>query len=171
MALVGRIRHLLSMFFSRVMRISFARRCVLPIFPPAQMWLLRVTGGRFNITELLVPSLILEHVGAKSGIVRHTPLMCFPRPDGSYLIAGSNWGQPTHPAWTANLLANPGASITVRRRTVAVTAALLSGAEREAAWPVLEAQWPGYREYERIAGRKVRIFRLTLSAADRAGRL
>ena len=39
-------------------------------------------------------------------------------------------------------------------------ARLLAGAEREAAWTLLEAQFPGYRAYERAAGRSIRIFRL-----------
>ena len=58
------------------------------------------------------------------------------------------------------MLAHPEVEIVVARRRSAATAVLLSGAEREAAWPILEAQWPGYRDYERQAGREVRIFRL-----------
>jgi hypothetical protein len=49
-----------------------------------------------------------------------------------------------------------------QRRTV--RALLLEGAEREAAWPVLEAQWPGYRDYEQTAHREIRIFRLVPAA-------
>ena len=153
----------LRAFFSRTMRTPLARRLVLPVFPPVQMWLLRITGGRFNITDLLVPSLILHHTGARTGQLRETPLICWPQPDGSYLVAGSNWGKPGHPAWTANLLARPRARVRVRRRVIEVHAELLSGVERERAWPVLEAQWPGYRDYERVAGRQVRIFRLVPS--------
>jgi deazaflavin-dependent oxidoreductase (nitroreductase family) len=107
-----------------------------------------------------VPSLVLVTTGAKTGLRRETPLMCWPRPDGSYLVSGSNWGQAAHPAWTANLLAHPDAEIVVRGRRIPVHATLLAGAEREALWPLLEAQWPGYREYERRAGRELRIFRL-----------
>lgn len=155
-----RLRLLLAAFFSRTMRTWFGRRVVLPVFPTAQLWLLRATGGRFNITDLLVPSLVLHHTGARTGLPRQTPLMCWPRPDGSFLVAGSNWGLPAHPAWTANLLVHAQARIVFARRSIEVRAELLAGAERELAWPVLEAQWPDYRAYERDAGREVRIFRL-----------
>jgi deazaflavin-dependent oxidoreductase (nitroreductase family) len=127
---------------------------------PAQLWLYRLTRGRVQFSALLVPSLVLVTTGARSGLRRETPLMCWPRPDGSYLVCGSNWARPAHPAWTANLLAQPEAEIVVRRRRIPVVAQLLQGAERDAAWPVLEAQWPRYREYERQAGRPLRIFRL-----------
>lgn len=158
--LIARIRVVLAAFFSRLMRTRIAHRFFTPIIAPAQLWLYRTTRGRFQFSALLVPSLVLITTGAKSGKRRETPLMCFPRPDGSYLVAGSNWGRPTHPSWTANLLAHPDAEIVVSRRHTPVHAHLLAGPERDAAWPVLEAQWPSYREYERRAGRALRIFRL-----------
>jgi deazaflavin-dependent oxidoreductase (nitroreductase family) len=157
---IGRTRVLLAGVFSRVMRTRFARRLFLPYIAPAQLWLYRRTGGRFQLSALLVPSLVLVTTGAKSGLRRETPLMCLPRPDGSFLVGGSNWGQPQHPAWTANLLAHPDAQIVMSRRTVPVRARLLAGAERETAWTLLEAQFPGYREYETQANRRIRIFSL-----------
>jgi deazaflavin-dependent oxidoreductase (nitroreductase family) len=157
-ALLMRVRHLLAGFFSRLMRTRFAHRVFTPVIAPAQLWLYRVTGGRVQISSLIVPSLVTT--GAKSGLRRETPLMCWPQQDGSYLVSGSNWGREQHPAWTANLLAHPDAEIVVSRRHVPVHARLLDGAEREDVWPILEAQWPGYRNYERRAGREIRIFRL-----------
>jgi deazaflavin-dependent oxidoreductase (nitroreductase family) len=151
---------LLAAFFSRLMRTRFAQRVFTPLIAPVQMWLYRVTGGRVQFSAMLVPSLVLVTRGAKSGLRRETPLMCWPRPDGSYLVCGSNWGRPQHPAWTANLLARPDAEIVVSRRHIPVHALLLAGTERDTAWPVLEAQWPGYRQYEARAARELRIFRL-----------
>jgi deazaflavin-dependent oxidoreductase (nitroreductase family) len=159
--LVARVQHLLAAFYSRLMRTSFAHRVFTPYVAPLQMWLYRVTRGRVQLSSMIVPSLVLVTTGAKSGLRRETPLMCWPRADGSYLVSGSNWGRSHHPAWTANLLAHPDAEIVVSRRRIPVHATLLEGAEREALWPLLEAQWPGYREYERRAGRELRIFRLT----------
>lgn len=142
------------------------QRYFAPYFPGIQMWLYRLTGGKFQLSALLVPSLVLVHTGAKSGLKRETPLICWPQRDGSYFVAGSNWGQPHHPAWTTNVLANPQVDVVVSRRRFAATAVLLTGAEREAAWPILEAQWPRYRDYERQAGREVRIFRLVPEASS-----
>lgn len=157
---LARLRRLLAGLFSRLMRTRFAHRFLLPVIPPLQLRVYRWTRGRVNVSSLLVPSLILHTTGARSGLARATPLMCWPRPDGSYLVAGSNWGQAHHPAWTANLLAHPEAEIVFARRRRAVRGRLLDGSERVAAWPVLEAQFPGYREYERMSGREIRIFRL-----------
>ena len=159
-SLLARVRRLLAAFFSRLMRTSFAHRVFTPLIAPMHLRLYRLTRGRFHFSALLVPSLVLISTGAKSGLRRETPLMCWPRPDGSYLVCGSNWGRPEHPAWTSNLLANPDAHIVVSRHQVPVRAELLQGADRDAAWPVLEAQWPRYREYERRAERPLRIFRL-----------
>jgi deazaflavin-dependent oxidoreductase (nitroreductase family) len=157
---IARIRLVLAGFFSRLMRTSFAHRIFTPCIAPAQLWLYRLTGGRFQLSALLVPSLVLVTTGAKSGLRRETPLMCWPRPDGAYLVCGSNWGQPRHPSWTANLLAHPDVEIVVSRRAVPVRARLLADAERDACWPVLEKQWPDYQEYERQAGHPIRIFSL-----------
>jgi deazaflavin-dependent oxidoreductase (nitroreductase family) len=157
----ARTRLLVAALFSRLMRTGFAHRHFTPYLARTQMWLYRSTGRRFQLSALLLPSLVLVTTGAKSGLRREAPLVCLPRPDGSYLVSGSNWGLPQHPAWTANLLAHPDAEIIVRRRPVPVRARLLDGTEREAAWASLEAQFPGYREYERRAGRTVRIFQLT----------
>jgi deazaflavin-dependent oxidoreductase (nitroreductase family) len=159
-ALAARLRVLVAGFFSRLMRTRPMQRYFAPFFPGLQMRLYKWSGGRFQLSALLVPSLVLIHVGSRTGQRRETPLICWPQRDGSYLIAGSNWGQANHPAWTGNLLAHPQAEIVIARRHRQVEAELLVGAEREAAWPILEAQWPGYRDYERQAGREIRIFRL-----------
>lgn len=108
----------------------------------------------------MIPSLMLFTVGARSGLTRETPLMCFPRPDGTWFIAGSNFGYETHPAWTFNLLANPEASIHYRNELIPVTATLLTPRETEEVWPTLDEQWPGYRDYELTAKRGIRVFRL-----------
>jgi deazaflavin-dependent oxidoreductase (nitroreductase family) len=146
--------------FSRATRSAFAQRHLAPHLSRLQMWLYRRSGGRFQLSALLVPTLILISRGARTGLRRETPLMCWPLADGSFYVAGSNWGRPEHPAWTTNLIAHPEIEIIRHRRVCAGKAHLLDGAERDAAWPVLEAQWPGYRDYEKTADRPMRIFRL-----------
>jgi deazaflavin-dependent oxidoreductase (nitroreductase family) len=155
-----RLRPHVAGLFSGLMRTPVAHRFLLPVIPPLQLRLYRWTGGRFQLSALLMPSLVLTTTGAKTGQHRETPLACWPQRDGTWLIAGSNWGQAKHPAWTANLIKTPTAEIVIARRRLAVTAHLLSGDERLAAWPILEAQFPGYQQYERQAGREIRIFRL-----------
>jgi deazaflavin-dependent oxidoreductase (nitroreductase family) len=83
-------------------------------------------------------------------------------PDGSgnALVAGTNFAGPRHPDWTSNLLAHREAEITVHGRRLAVVAEPVGDHERDAVWQRIEAQWPGYRSYERESGRTVRLFRL-----------
>ena len=120
----------------------------------------RLSGGRFVLSALLVPSLVLTARGAKTGEQRTTPLATLPEDDGSFLVVGSNFGQPRHPAWTANLLAKPEASVTFQGRTIAVRAHLLEGEERAEAWPRLTQVWPVYDRYVELSGRDLRVFRL-----------
>ena len=142
-----------------VSRTAVFRRVGPAIMPPLEKgW--RALGARTPLSNLGVPSLVLHTTGAKSGLPRDTELMYCP--DGSeMLVTGSNFARDSHPAWTANLLKHPDAAVTVRRRRIDVRATLVPPGEREATWKKLEANWPGYRGYERTAGRELRIFRLT----------
>ena len=45
-------------------------------------------------------------------------------------------------------------------RRIPVRATLIGDDERDDVWALIEAQWPGYRGYERDSGRVVRLFRL-----------
>jgi len=137
------------------------RRFVVPLLPPIERFVGRISGGRTQLFAFLVPSLMLHTIGAKSGEPRDAPLMYTPDGKGRAIVAGTNWAGAKHPAWTANLLAHPDAEITVRGRRMAVRATLIPDAERDAAWARMEAQLPDYRSYERDSGRTARLFLLT----------
>jgi deazaflavin-dependent oxidoreductase (nitroreductase family) len=128
--------------------------------PPLERAIARLTGGRVQMSGLLVPSLVLHSVGAKSGLERDTTLMYCPEGE-RMLVTGSNFARDAHPAWTSNLLAHPNAAVSVRGRRIDVRAELVGDEEREEVWAYIERQWPGYRGYERASGRTLRIFRLT----------
>lgn len=131
------------------------------VLPPLETALTALTGGRVQLSALLVPSLVLFSTGARSGIPREVALMYTPDGHGRAIIAGTNFAGGRHPAWTANLRAHPEAQITVRGRRFLVRAGEVPDAERDATWALIERQWPGYRGYERESGRTVRLFRLT----------
>ena len=146
-------------FTAALMR-SPARHVLRPLITPLDRTLFRISGGRWKLSAPMIPSLMLFTTGAKSGLRRETPLMCFPQDDGSWFIGGSNFGLEKHPAWSANLIANPEAEVHYRRRLYPVTARLLTQSEADAQWPVLEQQWPHYRDYEKTANRDIRVFHL-----------
>lgn len=150
-----------------ISRTRWFRRVGPTIMPPFERFMSRVTGGRIQASGLLVPSLVLHTVGAKSGQPRDIELMYCPDTDARgrvYLVTGSNFAREAHPAWTSNLLAHPDAAISVRGRRIPVHAEPIGDEEREAVWATIERQWPGYRGYERASGRILRIFRLVPAA-------
>ena len=128
---------------------------------PVDRWIQRVTRGRLTVVGRHgLPALLLTTTGRRSGEPRTQPLLYAPDGDG-YVVVGSNWGQPHHPAWSANLLANPSATVTVNGTVTPVRATLATGPERERLWALLLAQWPAYETYRQRAGRDLRVFRLT----------
>jgi deazaflavin-dependent oxidoreductase (nitroreductase family) len=131
------------------------------IVPRLDRGLNKLTGGRFVISSLLVPSLVLTHTGAKTGQQRKTPLACMPDGDGVWYVVASNFGQEKHPAWSGNLIKNPAAQVTYEGKTYDVTAHLLTAEEKAEAWPRLTATWPTYDRYIELSGRDLRVFRLS----------
>ncbi|MEU3689419.1 nitroreductase family deazaflavin-dependent oxidoreductase [Streptomyces narbonensis] len=121
----------------------------------------RLTGGKVLLSARMLPGVILTARGARSGRPRVTPLACMPEPDGGWLLVGSNFGRPGHPAWTANLLAHPDAEVSWRGETIPVRAELLAGEARAAAWKSALEFWPPYATYQQRVEREIRLFRLT----------
>lgn len=130
------------------------------VMPPLDRAMTKLTGGRFVLSSLLVPSLVLTHTGAKTGQQRTTPLACMPDGPDAWYVVGSNFGQEKHPAWTANLLKNPAATVTFEGTVRQVSAHLLSAEEKAAVWPRLTKVWPTYDRYVEMSGREIRVFRL-----------
>ncbi|MGW7817211.1 nitroreductase family deazaflavin-dependent oxidoreductase [Streptomyces puniciscabiei] len=122
----------------------------------------RLTGGRYLLSTQMLPGLILTSTGARTGLPRRTPLACMPEGDGrTWLLVGSNFGRPGHPAWSHNLLAHPDAMISWKGRNIPITARLLTGQERADAWTALLEFWPPYATYQARVTREIRLFRIT----------
>lgn len=130
------------------------------LLPPFEVLVKGLSGGRVQVSSLLVHSLTLYTTGAKTGEIRATELMYTPDGFGNAIVAGTSFARERHPGWTYNLLANPEAEITTAGKRLTVHATVIPDSERDAAWTLVEAQWPGYRAYERDSGRVVRLFRL-----------
>ena len=118
----------------------------------------RLTRGRTLLDSAAQPMLMLLSTGAKTGQTRETPLGAVPLEEGRFLVVGSNFARDRHPAWTANLLANPKAEIVFRGKRTPVRARLLAGAEREARWQIAVAWYPLWTEYDAVTERELRLF-------------
>jgi deazaflavin-dependent oxidoreductase (nitroreductase family) len=118
--------------------------------------LYRGTGGRLGAR---VPGgkgrmLLLDHVGAKSGTLRTSPLLYIP--DGEDLVmVASKGGFPKHPAWFHNLRANPETYVQVGAERRRVRARVATAGERERLWGLAVAVWPGYDDYRARADREI----------------
>ncbi|MFI8220286.1 nitroreductase family deazaflavin-dependent oxidoreductase [Streptomyces sp. NPDC085932] len=131
------------------------------VFPALDRAVHRLTRGKVLLSAQLLPGVVLTSTGARSGLPRRTPLACMPEDGGrGWILVGSNFGRPGHPAWSHNLLAHPDAEISWKGRDIPVTARLLAGEERAAAWQAVLAFWPPYAAYQARVDREIRVFRL-----------
>jgi deazaflavin-dependent oxidoreductase (nitroreductase family) len=110
--------------------------------------------------------LLLDHVGARSGTLRTTPLLYVP--DGENLvIVASKGGFPKHPAWFHNLRANPVTYAQVGAERRRVRARPATAAERPRLWELAVAVWPGYEDYRARTDRKIPLVVLEPAPAPR----
>lgn len=132
------------------------------IVPQTDRFVYRATGGRWTMSGLYTPVLVLTTIGRKSGEPRTIPIATFRHGD-AFVIVGSNFGRPNHPAWSYNLLANPEATVGYRGKKFPVKARLASDEERADLWPKITSQLQNFERYPERSGRELRIFILERS--------
>ena len=111
-----------------------------------------VIGHRFPGAP---PTLLLTHVGAKSGQKRISPLT-YTRGDGDDLVlVASKGGYPKNPAWFHNLKAHPDTEVQVGREHRPVHARVATPEERERLWPRVIENYSGYAEYQKRTDRVI----------------
>ena len=117
----------------------------------------RLTGGRIgHRIPGLAPTLLLDHVGAKSGTPRTTPLLYVEDPPNVVIVA-SKGGFPKHPAWFHNLRANPDTTVQVGSERRAVRARVAEGEERARLWALMVSVYSGYEGYRRRTEREIPV--------------
>jgi len=115
----------------------------------------RATGGLVGHRFPGAPSmLLLDHVGARSGVERTTPLVYVEDGDALVLVA-SKGGYPKNPAWFHNLRAHPDATVQVGSQRRAVRARVASPSERARLWPKAVAVYGGYAGYQERTDREI----------------
>lgn len=120
----------------------------------------RANGGKIEGRGSLV---LLTIKGAKTGKAYIIPLMYVP--DGERILAvASKGGNPKHPDWYLNLLANPDVTVEVGDEKFDAVARVLTGQEREEAYAKAEKVFPPYAEYKTKTTREIPVFALERSA-------
>ena len=132
-----------------------------------QLWPVyrRVMGGHtvaYRLTGGLIghrfpgapPSLLLDHVGAKSGTKRTSPLT-YLRDGDDFVIVASKGGHPSNPGWFYNLRANPDTTIQVGSKRRPVHARVATPEERTRLWPKVVEVYGGYAGYQKRTDREI----------------
>jgi deazaflavin-dependent oxidoreductase (nitroreductase family) len=129
----------------------------------------RWSGGRLLGRLAGLPVLLLETVGRRSGARRETALTYLPwrEPGGeegeaptgrdAFVVVASVLGEPRHPAWYLNLVADPRAAVTIGRKRIAVTARDAEGEERERIWAELLEHSPDYADVAKRTTRHIPV--------------
>jgi deazaflavin-dependent oxidoreductase (nitroreductase family) len=121
-----------------------------------------VTGTTLRDTGL--PVVIVTNRGAKTGVVRKTPLMRVEH-DGRYAAVGSKGGAPQNPVWVYNLRQNPQVVVQDGQRSWEMTAREVTGEERAAWWERAVAAYPPYADYQVKTNRLIPVFVLESTGA------
>ena len=115
----------------------------------------RLTGGLIGHRIPGGPSmLLLDHMGAKSGKRRTSPLL-YVRDGDNLVIVASKGGHPRHPGWFHNLRVHPDTTVQVGSRRRPVRARVATAAERKRLWPKAVAAYSGYRGYQARTDREI----------------
>ena len=129
----------------------------------AQVAVFRATNGRVGNTWRVgagwrkpVPTLLLDHVGRRSGTRYTTPLL-YLRDGADLVVVASQGGLPKNPQWYSNLVAHPDTEVHLpgeRRRVRARTA---TPEERAALWPRLVDLYADFEKYARWTDREIPV--------------
>jgi deazaflavin-dependent oxidoreductase (nitroreductase family) len=116
----------------------------------------RASGGLIgHRVPFAPPTLLLTHIGAKSGEKRISPLT-YTKGDGDDLVlVASKGGYPKNPAWFHNLKANPDTTVQVGREQRPVHARVATPEERQRLWPRVIDNYSGYADYQQRTEREI----------------
>jgi deazaflavin-dependent oxidoreductase (nitroreductase family) len=117
----------------------------------------RSSGGRKGNTIVGRPVFLLDVVGRSTGERRPVMLIHVPRGDDLVVVASAG-GSDTTPNWYRNLMAAGGADVQVGADRWSVAARELEdGPERDEAWSLAAAVYPGFDSYQRFTDRQIPV--------------
>ena len=126
-------------------------------FTQGHVAIFRATGGKIGShVPGGGPMLLLNHVGAKSGKRRTTPLQYFPDGEDIVLIA-SKGGARKNPGWYHNLKANPVTTVELKGEQRRVQVHEASPPERAELWPKIVEMYDDYAVYQTRTDREIPV--------------
>ena len=123
----------------------------------------RVSRGRFGGNLRIgagfrkpAPTLLLDHLGRKSGKRFTTPLL-YMNDGPNVIVVASAAGRDENPQWYRNVLINPEIHITVGAKRRAVTARQADADERARLWPRLIDTYADFESYQSWTDREIPV--------------
>jgi len=142
---------------ARIARSALGIRIIRKVGPHIDPTLIRLTGGRLS-SVIPFPALLLSHTGARSGVVRTTPLVYF-TDAGRVIVIASNFGALRNPAWYHNIKANPEVTLVGRGFRGSFLAEEVVGPERERLFQLAAGASSPYGHYQQsAAARRIAVF-------------
>jgi F420H(2)-dependent quinone reductase len=114
------------------------------------------SGGTAGLTLQGKPVVVVTMRGRKSGNVRKAALMRVEH-DGAYAIVASKGGDPNHPGWYHNIVADPDVTLQDGTDVQHMRAREVEGAERDEWWARAVEAWPDYATYQRKTDRTIPV--------------
>ena len=124
----------------------------------------RSNGGRVGGNFEGRPVLLLGTTGARTGLPRLNPLMYLADGD-RWLVFATKGGNPKHPDWYHNLVANPAVTIEVGTETIQAHAEVIAGEERDRLYAIQAERYPQFGEYERRTSRIIPVIAISRAEA------
>ena len=115
------------------------------------------SDGQKDATLRGMPIVLLTSVGAKTGLLRKSPLMRVEH-DGRYAIVASHGGAPKHPVWYHNVVAHPHVELQDGATKRDYLAREVEGEERDLWWQRAVAAYPDYANYALKTDRAIPVF-------------
>ena len=136
---------------------------VIKYMAKAQVKVFRLTKGRIGSKWRIgagfrkpVPTLLLDHVGRKSGTQFTTPLL-YLRDGDDVVIVASQGGLPKNPQWYPNLVAHPDTQVQIKAEVRPVRARTATPEERDRLWPMLVDLYADFDVYRQCTDREIPV--------------
>ena len=104
--------------------------------------------------------LLLTTTGAKTGLLRTTPLVCQVGEDAVLYVFASKAGAPRHPDWYHNLAANPRVEVEYGTERFDAIATPISGTKRDDVFGRQMEALPIFAEYQSKTDRVIPVVEL-----------
>ena len=149
--------------FLRFAGTTLGGRIFVNFLTPVDRWLLRQTAGKYSLSGLGAPTLLLTTRGRKTGRPRSSPLLYLQDQHAreTLYVVASKGGDPNYPDWYLNLQQHPVAEILAPTLRGTIHSQDLEEPARSMVWQRFTEFHPGFERYAQRIDRDIPIVVLT----------